>query len=179
MGIPMLKMRRSRDRLIFNIGIPILVRRHIYIEAAPRHILPQKEPVFLLFYNDAMTWNGRHITSPLLRKSTDHCRCIFRKNLKRGFNFSLFCGRKRCRINSGYFEKLPQIRSFHVFIVEQAVEQLTGRWFEKLWTKSSTVKSNLSSAMKLLLKSCLGLSALFADRWSVKTLLVVGVCSWL
>ena len=36
MGIPMLKVRRSRDRLIFNIGIPILVRRHLYIETAPR-----------------------------------------------------------------------------------------------------------------------------------------------
>ena len=34
-GIPMLKIRRSRDRLIFNIGIPILVRRHLYIETAP------------------------------------------------------------------------------------------------------------------------------------------------
>ena len=27
----MLKIRRSRDRLIFNIGIPILVRLHLYI----------------------------------------------------------------------------------------------------------------------------------------------------
>ena len=35
MGIPMLKIRRSRDRLIFNMGIPILVRRHLYIETAP------------------------------------------------------------------------------------------------------------------------------------------------
>ena len=28
-------IRRSRDHLIFNIGIPILVRRHLYIETAP------------------------------------------------------------------------------------------------------------------------------------------------
>ena len=34
-GIPMLKIRRSQDRLIFNMGIPILVRRHLYIETAP------------------------------------------------------------------------------------------------------------------------------------------------
>ena len=36
-GIPMLKIRRSRDRLIFNMEIPILVRRHLYInkEAPP------------------------------------------------------------------------------------------------------------------------------------------------
>ena len=35
MRIPMLKTRRSRDRLIFNIGIPILARRHLYIETPP------------------------------------------------------------------------------------------------------------------------------------------------
>ena len=36
MGIPMLKIRRSRsrDRLIINMGIHILVRRHLYIETA-------------------------------------------------------------------------------------------------------------------------------------------------
>ena len=31
----MLKIRRPRDRLIFNMGIPILVRRHLYIETTP------------------------------------------------------------------------------------------------------------------------------------------------
>ena len=35
-GIPMLKIRRSWNRLIFNIEIPILVRRHLYTETAPR-----------------------------------------------------------------------------------------------------------------------------------------------
>ena len=35
MESPMLKIRRSRDRLIFNMGIPILVRRHLYIETPP------------------------------------------------------------------------------------------------------------------------------------------------
>ena len=34
-GIHMLKIRRSRDRLILNMGIPILVRLHIYIETPP------------------------------------------------------------------------------------------------------------------------------------------------
>ena len=36
MGIAMLKIRRSWDRLIFNMGIPILVRQHLYIETSPR-----------------------------------------------------------------------------------------------------------------------------------------------
>ena len=34
MGIPMLKIRRSPDRFIFNMGIPILVRWHLYSETA-------------------------------------------------------------------------------------------------------------------------------------------------
>ena len=34
MGIPMLKIRRSQDRLIFNMGIPILVI-HLYVETDP------------------------------------------------------------------------------------------------------------------------------------------------
>ena len=50
-GIPMLKIRRSQDRLIFNMGIPIPVRRHIYIETprrvqchrkSSRHALPKR-----------------------------------------------------------------------------------------------------------------------------------------
>ena len=36
MVIPMLKIRRSYDRLIFNMGIPIPVRRGLYIETGPR-----------------------------------------------------------------------------------------------------------------------------------------------
>ena len=35
MGIPMSKIRRSEGRLIFNLGMPVLVRRHLYIETAP------------------------------------------------------------------------------------------------------------------------------------------------
>ena len=36
----MLKIRRSRDRLIFNMGIPILVRRHPYIKTGPDTFSP-------------------------------------------------------------------------------------------------------------------------------------------
>ena len=36
-GDPMLKIMRSRDRLIFNMGIPLLVKRHFYIETAPSY----------------------------------------------------------------------------------------------------------------------------------------------
>ena len=32
MRIPMLKIRRSWDRLIFNMGMPILIKRHLYIK---------------------------------------------------------------------------------------------------------------------------------------------------
>ena len=34
--IPMLKIRRSRDRLIFNMGIPIPGKDEVYIETGPR-----------------------------------------------------------------------------------------------------------------------------------------------
>ena len=37
-GIPMLKIRRSQDRLIFNMCILILVRRHLYTEPSPRKL---------------------------------------------------------------------------------------------------------------------------------------------
>ena len=37
MEVHILKTRRSRDRLIFNIAILILVRRRLYIETAPGH----------------------------------------------------------------------------------------------------------------------------------------------
>ena len=40
-GFPILKIRRSLDHLIFNMGIPILVRWHLYIETGPRSILVQ------------------------------------------------------------------------------------------------------------------------------------------
>ena len=42
MRISMLKIRRSQDCLIFNMGIPILVRRHLYIEMAPRFSVSYK-----------------------------------------------------------------------------------------------------------------------------------------
>ena len=35
MGIPMLKIRQPQDHLISNMGIPILVRWHLYIEMPP------------------------------------------------------------------------------------------------------------------------------------------------
>ena len=46
MGIPMLKIRRSRDRLIFDMGILILIRRHLYIEKAPDILDDLHTPIF-------------------------------------------------------------------------------------------------------------------------------------
>ena len=48
MGIPMLKIRRSQDRLIFNMGIPILLWRHLYIEMAPSWYLPVMSHFFVI-----------------------------------------------------------------------------------------------------------------------------------
>ena len=42
MGIPILKIKRSRDRLILNMWIPILlIWQHLYIETAPRPFVKQ------------------------------------------------------------------------------------------------------------------------------------------
>ena len=49
--IPMLKIRRSWDRLIFNMGISILVRRHFYIETVPWEFALCWNVLFSLFEN--------------------------------------------------------------------------------------------------------------------------------
>ena len=46
MGILMWKIRRSRDRLIFNMGILILVRQHLYTET----------PLWFKFWNADSVW---------------------------------------------------------------------------------------------------------------------------
>ena len=50
MGIPMLKIRRSRDRLVFNMGIPILVRRYLSVTKKPLEAL-------LYNYNDIFQYD--------------------------------------------------------------------------------------------------------------------------
>ena len=49
MGIPMLKIRLSWGRLIFNMGITILERRHHYIETRPPPPPPPPPPCYSLF----------------------------------------------------------------------------------------------------------------------------------
>ena len=56
MGIPMLKIRRSRDRLIFNIGIPIPVKKHLYIETAPSY--PSHRYLLVAQEDDVLTHCG-------------------------------------------------------------------------------------------------------------------------
>ena len=57
MGIPMLKIRWSWDRLIFNIGIPILVRRYLYVETGTRCLIEQKiyELQFIILWDALIT----------------------------------------------------------------------------------------------------------------------------
>ena len=58
MGIPILKIRRSQDRLISNMGIPVLVSRHLYIETPPGSSI--STPDWLtLFFRDYFTEDGR------------------------------------------------------------------------------------------------------------------------
>ena len=58
----MLEMRQSRDRLIFNMGIPILVRRHLYIETAPSCFLNSLLNMWPLMCSSwEVTWNMVHM----------------------------------------------------------------------------------------------------------------------
>ena len=50
-GISMLKIRQSRDSLIFNMGIPILVRRHLYIGTALIYVT-----LVFLIYDGGTKW---------------------------------------------------------------------------------------------------------------------------
>ena len=61
-GDPILRIRRSQDCLIFNMGIPIPVRRHLYIEMAPRSFI--------------------HLGSRLVGQSHWACNCTVTKVLK-------------------------------------------------------------------------------------------------
>ena len=62
MRIPMFKIRRSWDHLIFYMGIPLLVRWLLYIETAPRFFItsrvsiswlwPQQNKIVYIFYGE-------------------------------------------------------------------------------------------------------------------------------
>ena len=62
-GIPMLKIRRSRDRLIFNMGIPIMVRRHLYIEMGPRVVMIWQIKWDVIGYGWTYTFSQRQHTA--------------------------------------------------------------------------------------------------------------------
>ena len=63
MGIPMLKVRWSWDRLFFNMWIPVLVRWHLYIETAPRSIPWLQMHWFLAWQGHTSVCKGLRNTS--------------------------------------------------------------------------------------------------------------------
>ena len=67
MGIPMLKIRRSPDRLIFNMGIPLLVRWHLYIETAPWVMANAHHIVNDIFRYILWNWNYNILLKILLK----------------------------------------------------------------------------------------------------------------
>ena len=58
-GISMLKIRRLRDRLIFNMGIPILVRRCLYTETNIFTLRPPS-PLLSTQYRRPAIWMSTH-----------------------------------------------------------------------------------------------------------------------
>ena len=70
-GDPILRIRRSQDRLIFNMGIPIPVRRHLHIEMTPRSFI--------------------HLGSRLVGQSHWACNCTVTKVFKMCFILQVSC----------------------------------------------------------------------------------------
>ena len=63
MGIPMLKIRWSWDCLIFNMGIPILVTRHLYIEMGLCSLKTCRPESWWHRYTDKSPFLGHSYTS--------------------------------------------------------------------------------------------------------------------
>ena len=68
-GIPLLKIRRSRDRLISNMGIPIPGKDSLYTETGPRSILNESQAGRL----QGATFN---IKTPSYQYRNSHYACI-------------------------------------------------------------------------------------------------------
>ena len=71
MGIPMLKIRTSQDHLIFNMGILILVRRHLYNEMGPRSLPEPMMTQISYAYMGHQAWMG------LIKWMVKHCQVPF------------------------------------------------------------------------------------------------------
>ena len=77
--------RRSWDRLIFNMRITILVRRHLYIETAPRFLYYLIEPI-----SPSMLINTSRPRQKRCHFANDIFKCIFLKeNVWIAIRFSL------------------------------------------------------------------------------------------
>ena len=73
-GFPILKIRRLRDRLIFNMGIPILVR-HLYIWDGPQGISSHSADYAPICFQWCMCYcnlgGSRMVTRHIYRKTSD------------------------------------------------------------------------------------------------------------
>ena len=76
-GIPILKIRRSRDRLIFNMGIPILIRRHLYIKSPILVRRPYTGKTTYLFWDPHSTRLGKTFVVDYIVFNPRHMTCCF------------------------------------------------------------------------------------------------------
>ena len=106
-GIPMLKIRRSQDRLIFNMCILKLVRRHLYTEPSPRK----------LFYNQTfmeIRYGIRYYTHTL--DTTPH----HRSNIN--WSMCLSCGIAQIFNQCSMLICMPQLYLPNFFSISLSVE---------------------------------------------------------
>ena len=114
MGIPMLKIRRSRDRLIFNMGILILVRRHLYIKTAPWWLFLPRWSKFQRFHLNL-------ILCPAV-----HCN-VNRMPVPTGRQRSEMCLQRSYNICTKWRKMKERIESFPI------------RWIEGIWIKEDKI----------------------------------------
>ena len=87
----MLKIRRPRDRLIFNMKIPILVRRHLYTETAPCFCIDITIPSMLrpkYYHVDAVTLFGARRSTVFILTVKWGCSALQKMNIKNLRRFS-------------------------------------------------------------------------------------------
>ena len=120
MRVPLLKIRGSWDHLIFNMGLPILVRQHLYIETPPR-------------------FGAKPLFTPTLDCSKETCSVIFKSkhnhNQKMNLNMSSAKRRTFC-LHLNVFIECLKFMSLLVQNINMVICCIAKHFAIKPWGKS-------------------------------------------
>ena len=124
----------TRDKLIFNMGIPILVRRHLYIETAP-WILQEDYCCMTHGEFELLKWQCTKCLTPA---TGNICIC----GIKKVFDFNPGCWKQ----NTGTWS----CSSFLMDVVSNEFVSSTHWGRDKMAAVSQTTLSNVFSWMRML-----------------------------